>query len=72
MLAKKTVKNKITLPKEIIKCFPDVNYFEVYEKRGRIILTPLRPSRANEVRKKLKDLGIHSSDVDEAISWARQ
>ena len=72
MLAKKTSKNQITLPKAIISRFPDTEYFDVREEDGHIILVPLRPSRADEVRDKLAELGITESDVNDAVRWVRQ
>ncbi len=53
MLAKRTVKNQITLPKAIASQFPDVEYFEVRTENQRIILEPLRHGQADAVRKKL-------------------
>lgn len=72
MLAKKTSKNQLTLPKAVVEHFPGVDYFDVREEGGRIVLVPLRPSRADEVRAKLEDLGIGEEDVDAAIQWARR
>ena len=72
MLAKKTSKNQITLPKAIVSRFPDVTYFDVREEDGRIVLVPLRESRADEVRGRLEALGITEDDVAEAVRWARQ
>lgn len=72
MLAKRTSKNQITLPKPIAIHFPDVEYFDVREESGKIILIPLRPSRADEVRAKLAALGLTESDVEDAVKWARQ
>jgi len=72
MLAKRTSKNQITLPKPVIAHFPNVEYFDVREENGKIILMPLQPSRANEVRSKLEALGIVETDVDEAIKWSHK
>ena len=72
MLAKKTSKNQITLPKAIVSHFPDTEYFDVREENGNIILVPVRPSRAEEVRDKLVKLGISEADVEDAVRWARQ
>jgi len=72
MLAKKTSKNQITLPKAIASRFPDTEYFDVREENGRIVLAPVRPSRAEEVRDKLAKLGISEADVDDAVRWARR
>lgn len=72
MLAKKTTKNQLTLPKEIVKEFPGVDYFDVRAEEGRIVLEPLRRSRASDVRRKLAELGITESDVADAIETARK
>lgn len=72
MLAKKTSKNQLTLPKAVIARFPDVEYFEVTEEDGRIILQPARFSRAGEVRERLAALGISEGDIGRAVSWARE
>ena len=55
MLAKKTSKNQITLPKAIVCHFPDIEYFDVREEEGRIVLVPVRPSHSDDVRKKLSE-----------------
>lgn len=72
MLAKKTVKNQITLPKKIIGHFPGVEYFDVKEEEGRIVLEPLQPDRAQAVQAKLVELNITEDDVADALSWARK
>jgi len=72
MLAKKTVKNQITLPKAVITRFGDVEYFDVSTDGECIILRPLQRSRADEVRARLLELGIDEQDVTAAVSWARK
>ena len=72
MLAKKTSKNQLTLPKAVVANHPDVDYFDVRDEDGRIVLVPLRPSRADEVRDKLAQLGLSEQDVDAAVTWARE
>jgi len=72
MLAKRTVKNQITLPKAIATQFPDVEYFEVRTENQRIILEPLRRGQADAVRKKLAALKITESDISSAVKWARK
>lgn len=71
MLAKLTVRNQLTIPKEIARQFPGVEYFDVITEGGKVILTPLRPSRADEVRERLLSYGIDESDVSDAVSWSR-
>jgi len=76
MLAKKTAKNQITLPKDIVKNFPDTVYFEVSVDNNRILLKPVKilsaESGLEKVRLKMKKLGITEKNVEEAITWARR
>lgn len=72
MLAKRTVKNQITLPKAVVSRFRGVEYFEVSADDQVITLRPLRRSRADEVRAKLARLGVRESDVAGAVAWARK
>lgn len=72
MLAKLTSKNQLTLPKAVISSFPDVDYFDVSKERGRIVLTPVRLTRAGAVRNRLAELGLSESDVADAVAWARR
>jgi hypothetical protein len=72
VLAKKTSKNQITLPKAIVSDFPDVDYFEVSSEDGRIVLVPVRPNQADQVRDKLEALGVSEQDVEYAIKSARE
>ena len=72
MLAKLTSKNQLTLPKALVAAFPGTEYFDVTQENGRLVLTPVRLTRANAVRAKLAELGLSETDVAEAVSWARQ
>ena len=72
MLAKRTVKNQITLPKAVASRFQGVEYFEVVTEDDAIVLRPLRRSRAAEVRTKLAGLGVREADVARALAWARR
>ncbi len=72
MLAKKTTKNQITLPKKVVDHFNGVEYFEVSTDGTCIILHPLRKSRAAEVRTRLAELQIDEGDVKGAVAWARR
>jgi hypothetical protein len=76
MLAKKTSKNQVTLPKEIATKFPDIDYFDVVIKESSIVLTPVKLSPVgltiNGVREKMERLGITEADVKDAVRWARR
>jgi bifunctional DNA-binding transcriptional regulator/antitoxin component of YhaV-PrlF toxin-antitoxin module len=76
MLAKKTSKNQLTLPKEIVKAFPDTEYFDVSIKDKKIVLMPVKITPADmtlgDIRDKMAKLGINEGDVAEAVRWARK
>ena len=71
MLAKKSSKNQITLPKAIIASIEDVDYFDITTQNGRIILEPVQMKKGDEVRSRLESLGIRETDIDAAIEYAR-
>jgi aminoglycoside phosphotransferase family enzyme len=72
VLAKKTIKNQITLSKDVVARFSDVEYFDVSTDGECIVLRPLQKSRADEVRAKLAEFGISEEDVSAAFSWVRK
>ena len=70
MLAKRTSKNQITLPKAVITRIGGSDSLDVTTDGASITLRPLQ-SRADDVRAKLDQLGIEEQDVTDAIAWAR-
>jgi hypothetical protein len=76
MLAKKTSKNQLTLPKEIVRAFPDTEYFDVSVKDRKIVLMPVKITPTDMtlegIREKMEKLGITEGDVAEAVKWARK
>lgn len=72
MIAGMTSKNQITLLKAVADLFPDTTCFDVRAEEGRIVLVPLRPGRADEVRSKLKALGIREADVADGTDWIQR
>jgi len=78
MLAKKTAKNQVTLPKEIADRFPDTVYFDVRVEGRKITLRPVRIETEGEeqnlgrIREKMRRLGLTEKDVTAAIRWARK
>jgi len=75
MLAKKTSKNQITLPKAIVDKLPEAEYFDVSLREGEVVLRPVvvraRGEHLRAVREKIKALGLTEKDVEDAIRWAR-
>ena len=76
MLAKLTTKNQLTLPRNIVKEFQGIEYFDVAVVDGRIVLVPVRMQHLGVnlegIRKKMEKLGITPDDVTDAIRWARK
>jgi hypothetical protein len=72
MISKKTSKNQITLPKKVVSQFPGCDYFDIIAEEGRIVLRPVDPDALGKVQRKLEQLGIRESDVEDALAWARE
>ena len=76
MLAKKTAKNQVTLPKAIVERLPDARYFDVSLRGDEIVLRPATVTspgdRLKAVRAKIKALGLVEKDIDDAIARARR
>jgi hypothetical protein len=49
-----------------------VDYFDVREEGGNIILLPVRPNQAESVRQRLAEMGLGEQDVRDAVAWARE
>ena len=75
MLARKTSKNQLTLPKEIVGNFPGIDLFDAVVEDHRIVLTPVKVTPLNAsldcIREKIRKLGIDENDVTEAVKWSR-
>lgn len=73
MLTKLTSKNQITIPKKIVAQIPDVKYFDLELKDGVVLLKPLRfyDTNLDQIRAKVKRLGLKQDSVNKAIKWAR-
>ncbi|MCP9927913.1 AbrB/MazE/SpoVT family DNA-binding domain-containing protein [Cyanobium sp. CH-040] len=71
VLAKRTSKNQLTLPKAVVEQVGAADYYDVVCDNGRIVLTPIHPGGAVAVRARLAELGISETDVADAVNWAR-
>ena len=76
MLARKTSKNQLTLPKEIAGNFLGIDLFDATVENNRIVLIPVKITPVavslDSIRQKMERLGIKEDDVDEALQWARK
>ena len=73
MLAKLTAKNQITIPKQIIDQIPETSYFDVKLNGETVVMKPLTiyDTDLEQVRSKIKKLGLKPDCVAEAVKWAR-
>ena len=75
MLAKRTYKNQITIPKSVIVAFPGVEFFDVQRRENEIVLKPVvissREEELEKIRDKIARLGITEKEIDAAVRWAR-
>ncbi len=73
MLAKLTAKNQITIPKQIIDQIPETRYFDVKLDSETVVMKPLAiyDTDLEQVRSKIKKLGLKPGCVAEAVKWAR-
>ncbi|MBI2070399.1 MAG: AbrB/MazE/SpoVT family DNA-binding domain-containing protein [Elusimicrobia bacterium] len=76
MLSKRTSKNQVTIPKEIITFFGDTEYFDVSLRNNEIVLKPVEINPQGQVladvREKIRKLGLSEKDVERAVRWARR
>ena len=73
MLAKLSSKSQITIPPAIMDQFPNNEYIvDVTVEDGRIVLTPVRSTHADEVRAQVAKLGLTEADVADAVKQERQ
>jgi len=72
MLAKRTAKNQITLPKRVADQFSGTDYFEVTAEEGKIVLRPVELDPLARIQKKLTEIGIEEDDIRKAVAWARR
>ena len=72
MLAKRTTRNRITLPTAMVSRFPGVKYFDVRESEGQLILKPVEVRSLESVYDKIESLGVTEKDVGEAVRWVRR
>jgi hypothetical protein len=74
-LSKLSSKNQITLPAEVVKGFPGIEYFNVSADGQAIILRPVKIGQTGDatqrLREQFKRLGITQKDVDDAVRWVR-
>jgi len=73
MLAKITSKNQVTIPKKIIEKMPGIKHFDIEFEDGVVIMKPIKfyNTNLNQIRVKIKKLGLKENSVAEAIKWAK-
>ena len=76
MLAKRTYKNQITIPKAVMEAFPGTEYFDVQRQDREIVLRPVTfrsgGGELERIRDKISALGITEREIEKAVRWARR
>ena len=76
MLAKRTYKNQITIPKTVMEAFPGVEYFDVQRRHSEIVLKPVivrsKSEELDGIREKIAALGITQKDIEAAVRFGRK
>lgn len=73
MLTELKTGNRLTLPQELVDKLPRTHFFDACVKGGVLTLEPLpETSTLEEVRGKMRQLGLGPRSVSEAIKWARR
>src|SRR5260221_3677145 len=70
MLAKKTSKNQVTLPKAIVRQLPDAEYFDVSLRDGEVVLRPVVISTPGERLKAVREVVRRDPDDDKFLECA--
>ena len=71
MRARLTAGNRLTLPRAALAAVGPAEFFDITVENGRLVLTPVRTSRADAARAKLAGLGLSEGYVGDAVKWAR-
>jgi hypothetical protein len=73
MLVKLSSKNQVTVPRKILAQMPATQYLDAEWKDGAIVMKPVAVVEANleNIREKMRRLGLNENSVIEAIQWAR-
>ncbi len=72
MRAKMTGPNQITIPDEVALALHGVEYLDIEERDGCLVLTSVRRTSIEAVRDKLAEMGITEADLADAVAWARR
>jgi hypothetical protein len=75
-VAKLSSKYQLTLPRDVLREFPGVEYFEVRVRGEEIVLRPVTFTAVSDlvetVRDRVAELGLKEEAVEEAVRWARR
>ncbi len=75
MLAKKTAKNQLTIPKALLDQLPETDYFDAEVVSDALVLRPVKVVPLvdiNRVRDRMAQAGVGPDDVRRAVKWARR
>ena len=72
MRAKITDGNRLILPDEVALALHGVEYLDIEEKLGCLVLTPVKRTAIDDIHDQMEKLGITEQDIADAVAWARK
>lgn len=72
MRAKLKDGNQLILPDEVALALEGVEYVDIEEKLGYLVLKPVRRTVIDDIHDKIERLGITEQDIADAVAWARR
>ena len=72
MRAKLRDGNQLILPDEVALDLHGVEYLDIEEKLGYLVLKPVRRKSLDDIHDRLERLGITEQDIADAVDWARR
>ncbi len=75
MLAKKTTKNQLTIPRALLDQLPETDYFDATVVSDALVLRPVKVVPMvdiERVRDRLEKAGVKTAEVRRAVKWARK
>ena len=72
MRAKLRDGNQLILPDEVASALAGIEYLDIEEKLGHLVLTPVKRTAIDDIHDKMEKLGITEQDIADAVAWARR
>ncbi len=75
MLTRKTARNQVTIPKQLLSQLPATDYFDAEVVGDALVLKPVKVVAMldiNRVRSRLRRARVSPGEIGRAVRWARR